>query len=84
MGFDEQYNEEFYRYDTVRSFVDNKCDGLIVIGTALETGLASSIVKKIVKKVEIPVVEVNLMSCIKEGKVFKVMQKSEVCLPIML
>jgi len=58
-------------------------DCLIVIGTALETGLASSIVNKCIKKKECPVIEVNLESCIDVGYNLKVIQKSEIALPAM-
>ena len=35
MCFDEAYSERFYQSNTVSNFLETKCDGLIVIGTAL-------------------------------------------------
>jgi len=40
MFFDEQYSEQWYRSTSVQKFVDEKMDGLVVIGTALQTSLA--------------------------------------------
>lgn len=50
MFFDEMYNEEQNRSDSVMEFVHNKCDGLIVIGTALATALANNIVNKMLAR----------------------------------
>jgi 3-dehydroquinate dehydratase len=44
--------------------MENKMDGLIVVGTALQTSLARVIVNNAIQKIEIPVVEVNLETCI--------------------
>jgi len=46
MFFDEMYKEKWCRSDSVNDYVDEKMDGLIVIGTALATGLANSTVYK--------------------------------------
>jgi len=35
MLFDEHYQEKFYRSDTIQKFMNEKCDGMIVVGTAL-------------------------------------------------
>ena len=50
MFFDESYSEHFYRSETVHSFMNDKMDCLIVIGTALATGLANRIVNKALDK----------------------------------
>ena len=44
LWFDESYNEQFYCYDTVKTYVERDVDAVLVIGTALETALASSLV----------------------------------------
>ena len=58
MFFDECYSEELYKDETVREFV-HEADGLIVIGTALATGLAYSLVRDKLLKQDIPIIEVN-------------------------
>lgn len=45
MFFDETYEETINRCDTIRSFV-KEADVVLVIGTALQTGLAFNIVLK--------------------------------------
>jgi hypothetical protein len=35
MFFDESYSEQWYQSDSVKNFVEEKLDALIVIGTAL-------------------------------------------------
>ena len=35
MFFDETYTEKLYRSDTVRNYLENQMDALIVVGTAL-------------------------------------------------
>ena len=79
MFFDESYCERFYRYKTVSKFCDDS-DCLIVIGTALATGFANSIVKGFLKK-ELPVIEINLESAIDKGFNIQVLEKSEISLP---
>ena len=79
MFFDESYSEHFYRVDTVNDFVAES-DCLIVIGTALATTLAKSIVCKHLDK-EIPVIEVNLESSINVGNNIQVKQGSQIALP---
>src|SRR5690242_16655785 len=66
MFFDESYSEHYYRVETVNDYME-KMDCLIVVGTALATGLASRIVNKALSKVECPIIEVNLESVIDEG-----------------
>lgn len=44
LWFDEQYNEHFYRSKSVWNFFEEDVDALIVIGTALETAMASNMV----------------------------------------
>ena len=41
LWFDEQYNQQYYDFDTVRAFAESEVDAYIVVGTALETALAS-------------------------------------------
>ena len=79
MFFDESYSERYYRYETVKNFVDS-ADCLIVIGTALATGFANNIVKSFLSR-ELPVIEVNLESAIKRGYNIQVVEKSEIALP---
>ena len=49
MMFDEAYSQKWYRSDEIETFL-SKIDGLIVIGTTLETGLPSKIVRKTLMK----------------------------------
>jgi len=67
MFFDESYSEHFYRNESVHSFMNEKMDCLIVVGTALATGLANRIVNKALDKLDCPVIEVNLESSINRG-----------------
>lgn len=76
MLFDEQYDNDLYRTDEVRTFIEGKCEGLIVIGTALETGFAKSIVQEAIHKL-IPIVEINLESCITKGNLARLLLPSE-------
>ena len=66
MFFDEYYNEHFWRQDTVNSFLE-QTDCLIVVGTALATNFAETIVVECLEK-EIPVIEINLETSIDCGK----------------
>jgi NAD-dependent SIR2 family protein deacetylase len=59
MFFDESYSEHYYRNVSVNAFLE-KTDCLIVVGTALATGLASRIVNCCIGKIECPVIEMNL------------------------
>lgn len=43
LWFDESYNEKNYRKETVKNFSDD-VDAIVVIGTTLETNLASMLV----------------------------------------
>ena len=61
----------------------NRCDGLVVIGTALQTAFAKRIVTACIEMIDVPIIEVNLESCIDYGYTIKLCQKSEVCLPEM-
>ena len=58
MFFDEAYNEDYYRRDTVMQYV-GQSDCLLVIGTALATNLAKQIVCTFLDK-ELPVIEINM------------------------
>lgn len=59
----------------------NKCDGLVVIGTALQTAFAKQIINQCIIKDTCPIVEVNLEVNIKHGYTLHLLQKSEECLP---
>ena len=63
--FDEVYNEDHYRRDTVMKFVEQS-DCLLVVGTTLATKLAKNIVVAFINK-ELPVIEINLESSIHRG-----------------
>ena len=65
MFFDEVYTEHYYRAETVRNYVASS-DCLIVVGTALATGMATRIVNEFTSK-ELPVIEINLESSINKG-----------------
>lgn len=77
--FDESYNEEFYRKDTVlKSLEDMDC--LIVVGTRLETNLASRIVGEAIAK-ECQIVEINPEPVIECGSVMQLIGESEKIIP---
>ena len=80
MFFDESYSERYYRYKTVKAYVE-EADCLIVVGTALQTGFAKSIVMNLLKKEDAPVIEVNLETSINKGYNLQVLEKSETALP---
>ena len=80
MFFDECYTEQYYRLNTVENFLDDKMDCLIVVGTALATGLARRIVNKAISKIDCPVIEVNLESSINRGFNLQILEKSEIAL----
>jgi NAD-dependent SIR2 family protein deacetylase len=63
-------------------YVENKMDALIVVGTALATGLARRIVFKALDKheQECPVIEINLESAIDKGFNLQILEKSETAL----
>ena len=83
MFFDESYSEQWYRSDTVRSYLKDKVDCLIVIGTALQTSLARFIVNSCINSGNIPVIEVNLESCITHGYRILIQEPSEKALPVL-
>lgn len=63
MFFDESYSETYYRDMTTRK-MEEEMEVLIVIGTALATGGAKSLVFRTLGKKEVPVIEFNLEPCI--------------------
>jgi NAD-dependent SIR2 family protein deacetylase len=79
MFFDESYNECYYRDMTTRKMEDDM-DAFIVIGTALATGGAKSMVSRTLTKKEIPIFEFNMDPCIDRGFVFHVTEKCETAL----
>jgi NAD-dependent SIR2 family protein deacetylase len=81
MFFDEAYSEHYYRNDTVKEFA-KECDCLLVIGTALETGMAANIVRSNLQKDNVPVIEVCYPeSNIGKGFNIQVLEKAEIALP---
>ncbi len=63
-------------------FVHNDMDALIIVGTTLKTGLANHIVRTARKKLDIPIIEINLNCNLKRGFVLKVDGKAEENLPL--
>jgi len=61
--------------------LQTKCDGLIVIGTALQTAFAKKIITETILKDSAPVLEVNLDKNIQHGYTLHLMQRSEIALP---
>jgi len=60
MFFDECYNEHYYRQRTIDDIEYDLMDCLIVVGTALATSGARSIVNRTLNKQNIPVIELIL------------------------
>merc|ERR1712062_293036 len=77
MFFDECYSEHYYRAETVRDFTMNEADCLLVIGTALQTGLAMSTVREFLAQKK-TVIELNMEGDIQWGKRYFVEGKAEV------
>ena len=57
LWFDEYYNEELYKYESVLKISEN-CDALMFIGTTLMTNLPSKIVDSAIGR-KIPIIEIN-------------------------
>ena len=81
MCFDETYSEEFYQSQSVGNYLRDKCDGLVVVGTALQTSYAKRIITSLIVRDTVPIVEVNLEANIEHGYVVGLLAKSEECLP---
>lgn len=77
--FDESYNEEFYRKDSAMAALEDM-DCLIVIGTRLETNLASRIVGEAISK-DCLIVEINPEPVIECGNVLQLIGESEKVIP---
>jgi len=77
--FDESYNEEFYKKDTAMKKIENM-DCLIVIGTRLETNLASRIVGEAISK-DCQIIEINPEPVIECGNVLQLIGESEKIIP---
>lgn len=75
MMFDESYSEPVNSSLTLKE-VFEQCDLLLVIGTALETGMANYLVNRARSK-DIKIVEVNIERNIGTGNVWTVLEKSE-------
>lgn len=79
--FDESYKEEYYRGESLLKEIESM-DCLLVIGTQLETNLASGIVAQAIKLGSL-IVEVNLQPCISYGNVRHLIGKAEEIVPIL-
>lgn len=77
--FDEAYDDTYYRSESVKQF-NSECDCLIVVGTALETNLASQLVGKAINNKAL-VVEINPNPCIQADGVYQLKGRSEEFLP---
>ncbi len=77
--FDEGYVQEYYRKDTILDEIETS-DCLIVIGTALETYLAASIVAQAITSKKL-VIEINPQPIIKYGNVRHLIGGVEKILP---
>jgi NAD-dependent SIR2 family protein deacetylase len=75
MFFDETYEESINRCDTIRQFV-KEAEAVLVIGTALQTGLSSEIVSNSLEA-EKQVVEINPCCEIRRSKVWWMEDKAE-------
>lgn len=63
------------------NYLKDKCDGLVVVGTALQTAYAKRMITSLIARDTIPIVEVNLEANIEHGYVIQLLAKSEECLP---
>lgn len=77
--FDESYNEKYYKSETVMNRIA-VMDCLVVIGTTLETNLASKIVETAVGN-DILIVEINPEPCIQVGNVKQLVGTAEEIVP---
>lgn len=77
--FDESYEQEYYRKDTILNEIQTG-DCLIVIGTALETNLAATIVAQAITNKKL-IIEINPQPCIKNGNVRHLIGGVEKVLP---
>jgi len=77
--FDESYVEEYYRRSQIMEEIQTS-DCLIVIGTALETNMASIIVAQALTNKKL-VIEINPQPCIKYGNVRHLIGGVEKILP---
>lgn len=77
--FDESYNEEFYKSETVHKEIED-LDCLVVIGTKLETNLASSIVGHAIG-INANIIEINPEPIIEVGDVYQLVGESEKIIP---
>ncbi|CAI2367712.1 unnamed protein product [Moneuplotes crassus] len=82
LWFDECYTQELHRVDEVRSILDSEIDALIIVGTALQTSLASNIVSHCLMK-NILTIDINVEPACHFGSVVEVCGKSEETLPIL-
>ena len=77
--FDETYEERYYRNESVMK-LQEQCDALIVVGTALQTNLARQIVNKTASK-DCLVIEFNPEPCIDDGLVLQIKEPCDKSLP---
>lgn len=73
--FDENYDDQFYRTNTVTNF-SRDCDCLVVVGTALETSMAARIVCEAIRRKAV-VIEINPDPCIAADGVLQLKGTSE-------
>lgn len=78
MFFDEFYDETFNHSDSVGAF-STDADAVVVIGTALQTGMANNLVSKALDK-GVQIVEINPSCEIKKSAVWWMQDKSEIVL----
>lgn len=73
--FDEEYDTDYYQSNLVRSRA-NSCEAMIIIGTALETNLARSIVEKQLIQDKL-IVEINPEPILQFGNVMHIKLTSD-------
>ena len=77
--FDESYDETYYKKDSVMKKIE-EMDCLVVVGTMLETNLASRIVGEAISN-ECLIIEVNPQPVIECGNVLQLIGESEKIIP---
>ena len=75
MFFDEFYDQVFNQYEAVSTFA-KEADMVVVIGTALETGMANGIVQKAVEAQK-SIIEINTQCQVRKKKAMWVEKEAE-------
>ena len=78
---DKAYTITYSRSKAMFEFVDNS-DCLLVIGSGLETNFTKSIIEAFLDR-QVPVIEVNLQTCIDHGYNIQVLDEADVALPLL-